>query len=163
MKETLSAHQRRLEQRRMKAAALFRRGKTQAEVSRTLIVSYQSVHDWHVAWRKRGAAGLQSKGKPGKKPALTVTKRKRVAHVLLRGPEASGFSTPVWTLERIRTVIQRTAGVTHHPSYVWKVLTDMGWSCQKPIVRAKERDEEAIRAWVAETWPRLKKGDVVIV
>ncbi|MFC0863948.1 winged helix-turn-helix domain-containing protein [Sphaerimonospora cavernae] len=32
----------------------------------------------------------------------------------------------------------------------------MGWSPQRPIRRAAERDEEAITTWVKETWPHIK-------
>jgi hypothetical protein len=34
----------------------------------------------------------------------------------------------------------------------------MGWSCQRPARRAKERDEEAIEAWVKTTWPKAKNA-----
>ena len=34
----------------------------------------------------------------------------------------------------------------------------MGWSRQRPARRAVERDDEAIARWVAEDWPRVKKG-----
>jgi hypothetical protein len=33
----------------------------------------------------------------------------------------------------------------------------MGWSCQKPERRARERDEEAIAAWRKNDWLRIKK------
>ena len=38
-----------LEARRLQAAELFARGRTQAEVARTLGVSRQSAHVWHTA------------------------------------------------------------------------------------------------------------------
>jgi hypothetical protein len=34
----------------------------------------------------------------------------------------------------------------------------MGWSCQKPEKRARERDEEAIAGWRQMDWPRIKKS-----
>jgi len=33
----------------------------------------------------------------------------------------------------------------------------MGWSCQKPQRRARERDEATIARWRKKEWPRLKK------
>jgi transposase len=33
----------------------------------------------------------------------------------------------------------------------------LGWTCQKPERRAKERDEESIKNWVQTTWPEIKK------
>jgi transposase len=48
-------------------------------------------------------------------------------------------------------------GVEYHPGHVWKILRGMAWSCQKPERRARERDEDAIRRWRQEDWPRIKK------
>jgi transposase len=33
----------------------------------------------------------------------------------------------------------------------------LGFSPQKPTRRAVERDEERIRAWIEQDWPRVKK------
>ena len=30
---------------------------------------------------------------------------------------------------------------------VWRILRRLDWSCQRPIDKALERDEEAIRHW----------------
>ena len=77
--------------------------------------------------------------------------------VLLKGPLAAGFATDLWTLARVAEVIDREFGVRYHPGHVWYILRDMGWSCQKPERRARERDEAAIEQWHAEEWPEAKK------
>ena len=41
--------------------------------------------------------------------------------------------------------------------HVWKILVGLGWSPQRPTGRARERNEEAIRAWKRRTWPAIKK------
>jgi transposase len=48
-------------------------------------------------------------------------------------------------------------GVRYHPAHVWKILTGLGWSCQKPERRAVERDEAAIERWKRGAWRRIKK------
>jgi transposase len=60
-------------------------------------------------------------------------------------------------LARVVEVIRKHFGVTYDPSGVWHVLRRMGWTCQKPERRARERDEQAIAAWRKEDWPRIKK------
>jgi len=54
-------------------------------------------------------------------------------------------------------VIERAFGVQYHPGHVWYILREMGWSCQKPERRARERDEAAIARWRKEEWPQVKK------
>ncbi len=44
-------------------------------------------------------------------------------------------------------MIQQQFGVRYHSAHVWKVLTALGWSCQKPQRSAVERDEAAIVRW----------------
>ncbi|HKA02869.1 MAG TPA: winged helix-turn-helix domain-containing protein [Acidimicrobiales bacterium] len=64
----------------------------------------------------------------------------------------------MWTLARVAAVIEAETGVAYHPGHVWKLLRRMGWSRQRPARRAVERDDAAVAAWVAEAWPRLKRG-----
>jgi transposase len=57
----------------------------------------------------------------------------------------------------VAALIEREFGVSYHVDHVWKVLRRLGWSCQKPERRARERDEAAIRRWRESDWPRIKK------
>lgn len=163
MHKQISTHQQRREVRRFKAAVVFRQGVTQAEVARRLRVTPEAARLWHDAWKQGGKRALRSKGKPGARPRLTAADKRTVERVLLKGPTAAGYTTPLWTLERIQRVIRKETGVRYHPAHVWKVLTSMGWSRQKPEQRAQERNEAAIREWVEHTWPGIKKRDVVIL
>jgi transposase len=48
--------------------------------------------------------------------------------------------------------------VTYYPAHAGRLLRACGWSSQKPVRRARQRDEAAIRRWVQDRWPVLKKG-----
>jgi transposase len=55
-------------------------------------------------------------------------------------------------------VIQRLTAVRHHPAHIWALLHHrLGWSVQRPVRRAAERDQDAIDRWVAQDWPRIKQ------
>lgn len=47
-----------LKRRRLRAAGMFRRGKSQADVARTLDVSAQTASQWYPAWSDSGRAAL---------------------------------------------------------------------------------------------------------
>jgi len=83
--------------------------------------------------------------------------KQKLEEVLLKGARAAGFPTDLWTLVRVTEVIEREFGVQYHPGHVWYILRDMGWSCQKPERRARERDEEAIKQWREKGWAQVKK------
>lgn len=113
-------------------------------------------------WAKRvereGRASLKQAGRAGRKPRLSVAELRRIEQELKRGPEALGYETSLWTAPRVAELIQRKCGIHYHPGHVWKILSQMGWSCQRPAGRALERDEAAIRRWKKQRWPGLKKS-----
>jgi transposase len=67
------------------------------------------------------------------------------------------YSSDLWTLQRVAEVIEKLTGVTYHPGHVWKILTGLGWSRQRPARRALERDDAAIEHWAKVEWIRVKK------
>src|SRR2546430_13247544 len=146
-----------LEARRFEAARVFTQGTSQAAVMRRLRVSRQTAHRWYHLWRRRGRQGLKATGRLGRKRRLHARQLARVERALLRGPQGHGFPTDLWTLPRVATVIERLTGVHYHAGHVWYILRGLQWSLQRPTRQARERDESAIRHWVAERWPRVKK------
>ena len=145
--------------RRERAAELFAQGRTQAQVARELDVSRQSASRWHAGWQASGATALQSRGATGRPPKVPDSALEQIEQALLEGALAHGFTTDVWTLDRIAVVIQGLTGVQLSNPSVWRLLRGrLGWSVQRPQRQAKERDEEAIQHWVAHEWPRIKKG-----
>lgn len=147
-----------LEKRRMIGGKMLQEGKGVREVSRLLGVSPSTVSRWKQELEAGGLEALRAKPHPGRAPKLTVQQKKELEKVLLRGAQAAGFPTDLWTLERVARVIEREFGVQYHPRYVWHILTGMGWSAQKPERRARERNEEAIAAWRTEGWTKVKKS-----
>jgi transposase len=145
------------QRRRVSAARLFEQGLTPAAVSRVLGVSRQAATRWHQAWRTGGVKALRGAGRTGRSAKLAGDKLCRLEATLLAGAKASGYRNDLWTLKRIADVIRRRFQVTYHIGHVWKVLGQLGWSCQRPVGRARERNEEGIRRWLRYRWPRIKK------
>lgn len=148
------------QQRRLQAATLFQQGCSQAEVARRLEVSRQASSRWHAAWKAGGKGALSGAGRTGRKPKLSGNQLCQLETILLAGAPASGYETDLWTLKRIAQVVQRTFRVKFHVGHVWKVLGQLGWSCQRPESRARERDDAAIQRWVRHRWPQIKKRPV---
>ena len=146
-----------LEQRRKRAARLFGVGERLAAVARKLRVSRQSVSRWFVQWKRGGTTALRGAGRAGRAPRLQAEQLQQVQRALREGARANGFNADLWTLPRVAQVIERVTGVSYHAGHVWRVMRAMGWTLQRPARRARERNEEAIRQWVAERWPAVKK------
>ena len=146
-----------LERRRRQAMALVDQGMKPAAVARAVGTSRASLTRWRQMYQAGGQKAMEAKPHPGGKSRLTQRQRKRLVGLLLQGPRKHGYSTELWTLARVSELIAVTFGVGYHPSAVWHILRGMGWSCQKPERRARERDEQAIATWRPKEWTRIKK------
>lgn len=147
-----------LEQRRLQAMTLLEKGHNGNEIARILGVTPGAVSQWKKIYQRDGPSALKAKRHPGPKGKLTSRQRRKLARLLLKGPRRHGYANELWTLARIAKVIRKHFGVQYEPSGVWRVLMGMGWSCQKPQRRARERDEEAVERWRKKDWPRIKKS-----
>jgi transposase len=146
-----------LEKRRLRAATLLSQGLTQSEVARRVGVHRQSVSRWAEQLESGGRGALKKAGRAGRKPMLSEADLRRVEQGLKRGPESLGYETGLWTAKRVANLIERECGVRYTLGHVWRILGELGWSCQRPAKRALERDEKAIRRWKRQRWPELKK------
>ena len=146
-----------LEKRRFEAIRLVEQGLNQSETARRLNVARQTVSQWLRQYREQGAAGLAKAGRAGRKPLLSRQQLTQLETMLLEGPEAHGFPTPLWSCPRVARLIRDRFGVRYHEGHVWKLLRALNWSPQRPVGKARERNEEAIQKWKKKTWPAIKK------
>ena len=145
---------RQVDERRKRGLALLHDGLTAKQVASRVGTSVRTVQ----RWAKAAQAGKpRERQRPGPKPRLKAQQVQRLARQLKRGARAHGYAEDHWTLDRIAHLIWTLFGVRFHPSGVWWVMQRMGWSSQKPIRQAIQRDDAAIEAWIETDWPRIKK------
>lgn len=142
-----------LKARRLEARRLLDEGVAQAEVARRLKTSRQSVSRW--AQQPRGQ--LAQVRRQGRKAQLGEPARAKLRAAILAGPSAAGFAGELWTVPRVRQLIAQRFGARFSTVHVWRLLGQLGFSPQRPVGRARERDEAKIAEWKTKTWPRLKK------
>jgi transposase len=102
---------------------------------------------------------LRHRPPPGAAPRLSPEQRAQLLELLFQGAEALGFRGDLWTQPRVATLIRDRFGVSYDPSQGGRILKASGWRSHKPVHRASQRDEAAIRRWWEERWPQIKKGD----
>jgi transposase len=146
-----------LESRRHRALRLLDQGRSLNEVARLLDCAPSSVMRWRDSRDAGGEEALRVRFSPGRPPKLSASERRRLVALLLRGAQAHGYATDLWTTTRVARVIFREFRVRYHRAHVGRLLHGLGWSVQKPERRALERNEERIEHWKRDTWPRIKK------
>jgi transposase len=132
-------------------------GWRQRDIAVALGVTKGAVSQWLKRARTGGVESLRHRPKSGAPPRLTAAQRAQIPALLAKGPAAYGFRGDVWTCARVTNVIRQEFGVTYHPDHVGRILKVLGWTPQKPIKRATQRNETAIANWVTTEWPALKK------
>jgi transposase len=147
----------RREQVRLQAAAMFAAGVDPRQVAATLQVSTKSAYTWRRVWAAGGEQALASKGPSGPDRVLSEAQVTKLIATLHEGAAAAGWDEDQrWTLSRVRTLIGRMFHKTVALSTVWYVLRRAGFTPQQPIMRATERDEQAITHWRRYQWPAVK-------
>jgi transposase len=142
---------------RLQAAAWFAEGIEPPEVARRLRISPNSAYVWRRRWRSGGEAALASRGPGGAVCRLSPAQLAKLQAALDGGPEAWGWSEDQrWTLARVTALTGRLFHVRYTLRGTSYLLHRIGFTPQVPVHRAVERDEDAVTAWRAVTWAKVR-------
>lgn len=116
---------------------------------------------WVSKTRKRyetgGEAALKTKKPGGKAPRINEAEVRLLLTELEKGAPAHGFRGEIWNRKRVGAVIFKLFGQKYDPSQVGRILKKAGWTLQKPQVKARQQNAEAVENWRQEKLPAIKK------
>lgn len=144
---------------RCKAVKAVIEGKEQVEVAKTFGVTRQTVGKWVKAYREGGTRILKAKpkGRP-KGGSLFPWQAAQIAKAVIdRHPEQLKLPFYLWTREAVSELIERKFGVLLSVWTVGRYLKRWGFTPQKPLRRAFERDPKAVSRWLEEEYPAIRK------
>jgi transposase len=142
-----------LEHRRLRAVQAVREGNKPAIVAQVFGVDRGTVYRWLRRARLPNGLAAIPLHRP---PRLSDPQLAELERLLLQGATRHGWATDLWTAARVAEVIRHHFAITYHPEHVRKILKRrLGWTSQKPQTKAKERDEEGIRRWQEQEFPRI--------
>jgi transposase len=145
-----------LEERRIRGVKMVTEGGlSQNEVARRLGVRQSAVSKWMKAYREGGSyEALKRRKHTGNPRQLTEKQLARLPEMLAKGAAYWGFSTDIWTAERVARLIRVRFKVQYNPMYVTRILHSLGLSWQKVEKVAREQDHVKLRDWVLNTLPK---------
>jgi transposase len=145
-----------LERRRRRAVELYEQGEPAPLIGRILGVNANSVYCWHR--QAQQPPGLEARPHPGPEPGLSDEQLQQLEGLLLEGAEAYGWPDRLWTAERVAKLIRRHFGIDYHPEHVRKILKrHLGWTSQKPQVRAREQNDKEVERWKDDDFRRIAR------
>jgi len=145
--------------RRRAVRAVREEGMTKSEAARTFGVSRTSIDAWLGKFSQRGVAGLASRprGRPKRSRLAGHQAATTVRLISDRCPDQLKLPFALWTREAVVQLIAERFDV--HVS-VWtagRYLKKWGFTPQKPLRRAYERNPAAVKRWLAKDYPAIKK------
>jgi transposase len=130
----------------MQAGRLLMDGMRQAQVAREVGVTRKAVSLWNKQLIAAGLLGLE--GRPRGRPAgLSEQQRRELHRLLMNGALAQGFATELWTVRRVRQLIEEKFSRRYSESQVHRILVGLGFSSQAPTATELRRDGAVIRRW----------------
>lgn len=146
------AHLRKLAIRRVRA------GESATAVARSLGFYRTNVYRWLRAYRRGGESALNRRKAPGARPKLTDARKRQVRQWIVgKDPRQYGFDFGLWTRKIVRELIFERFGVGYTLPAVGRLLAQLEITPQKPLRRAYQRDEEAVRQWKEQAYPQLRR------
>lgn len=90
----------------VQAGRLLLQGKTLAEAARAVGVARQTAYTWEARWDEDGTDALRAMA-AGRTAQLDASQRAGLRAALLQGPLAHSWGTELWTLKRVRLLVER--------------------------------------------------------
>jgi transposase len=138
---------------------LYNSGMTRLEIAPKVGVSRNTVGQWIKAWKKGGRAALKVKasGRPkGSGRKLYPHEEQKIRKCLIdRCPDQLKLPFALWTRQAVQELIKRLFGIEMTLVSVGRYLKSWGFTPQKPIRRAYERNDERVRIWLEEEYPSI--------
>ena len=114
------------------------------------IKEYKQNREKSYSYKKRGVKeGTGSKLSGEQLEAL-------VSDMLSYTPDELGMDYTLWTSKVIHEYIEKKYSVKYNRRTVRKIMTKLGFTSQKPIKLAYERNEKKVEEWLTETYPKIK-------
>jgi len=143
---------------RKKAVQGVLNGAKQVEIAKLFGVTRQSVGKWVAHYREGGRKRLEAKrrGRP-KGGSLLPWQAAQIAKTVIdRPPEQLRLPFFLWTREAVSQLIEQRFGIRLSVWTVGRYLQRWGFTPQKPVRKAFERNPEAVRRWLEQEYPQIR-------
>lgn len=143
--------------KRIHAVLLNHDGKTSGEITSLLKSPRSCICEWLKNYEEHGYEGLLEGHRSGRPAYLCEDHKTTLCDIIDSGPVAYGFLSGVWTSPMIARVIQEEFGREYHPGHVRKLLSQLGFSVQRPKRLLAKADPQLQNRWRRYKYPNIKK------
>lgn len=145
--------------RRRAVRAVREEGMSKSDAARTFGVSRTSIHAWLGKFSQRGGAGLASRprGRPRRSRLAGHQAATTVRLIADRCPDQLKLPFALWTREAVAQLIAERYDIRVSVWTAGRYLKKWGFTPQKPLRRAYERNPAAVKKWLSEEYPAIQR------
>jgi transposase len=144
----------------MRVVEAIQGGMKQKEAAKVFKVARSSINNWMARYRGSGRAGLRrrKRGPKGGTALEPWQAAQTVRAITGRCPDQLKLPFSLWTREAVVELMARKFGVRVSVWTAGRYLNRWGLTPQKPLRRAFEQDPEAVRRWLEDEYPEIRKS-----
>lgn len=146
-----------LEEIRIRAVMQVQKGQNPEEIISALGMSRSRIYNWLAAYRSGGWDALKSKKLNGRPKKLTGKQMELIYKIIVqKNPQQYRLEFALWTLKLVKEMIYLKLGIKLGIASVWRLLKQLGLTCQRPLFKAYQQDAKAVKGWLKMTYPKIK-------
>lgn len=146
---------------RERAIALIKSGRKKKDVAEIFGVSNNTITNWQKRFNANGQKGLVDKKRGVKsedKKLLSIKQEKEIQKTIIeKMPDQLQLPFALWTRKAVKDLIEREYGIKIAINTTGDYLRSWGFSPQRPKKKAYEQKSEAVKKWLIEEYPKIKK------
>jgi transposase len=146
---------------RKRAIIIIKSGSTQKKVSEIFGVRTNTVSSWVKSYETNGQKGLKDvkRGiKSESKKLLSSEQELSIQKMIIdKMPDQLKLSFSLWTRKAVKELIERELGIVIAIRTIGDYLSSWGFTPQKPKKKAYEQNPKAVKKWMEEEYPKIKK------
>jgi transposase len=145
--------------RRRVVNAVRRQGIRKSHAARLFDVSRQAIDNWLTMVEDGGLAAIKARrrGRPVASGVAKAHQRRIVREICDRCPDQLKLPFALWTREAVAQLIERHSGRRVSAWTAGRYLARWGFTPQKPVRRAYERDPAAVTHWREHQYPAIRR------
>lgn len=153
------SHEAKADLRMRVARAVVDEGVKPSQAVRLFMVSRTAVHHWVRSYREGGVRSLAAKrlGRPKRSRLSHGQTTRAMRWITDRCPDQMKMPFVLWTREAVVWMLDKRLGLKVSVWTAGRYLKAWGFTPQKPVRRAYERDPVAVKQWLEEQYPAIQR------
>ena len=147
-----------MEEIRARAVERVQAGESPEVVIKTLGFSRACIYNWLARYSSGGWHALHTGHRSGRPNKLDGFQMQWIYRTVKdKDPRQLKFAFALWTRSMVADAIKKQFGIKLSVTSVGRLLAQLGFSCQKPLYRAYQRNAELVEKWKKEEFPKIQK------